>query len=76
MDARRYAYLGDAVTQAVRDILPVAGSLDAGALAVELEKRVSWYWGPDHGMGRAELLATAHDVKSTATRPPRREVRH
>lgn len=52
----------DAVRLAVKDVAPAARLLDPDQVSGELEKRISDYWGPDHGISQAELHATARDV--------------
>ncbi len=63
-----YHQLCDALAQAVRDIRPVAAALDTEALAVELDRRISAYWGPGHGISWTELANTARDVQASVRR--------
>ena len=58
--------MAGALVFAVRDVLPAAGRLDAKAIAVELDKGLRAYWGPDHGITTSEMLATARDIKTSA----------
>lgn len=58
--------LCDAVARAVRETAPASGLLDQERVADDLEKRISAYWGPDHGISRTELLATARDAMTAS----------
>ncbi|MHA7279628.1 hypothetical protein ACX80H_07730 [Arthrobacter sp. MDT2-2] len=58
--------MAGALVFAVRDVLPAAGRLDAKAIAVELDRGLRAYWGPDHGITTSEMLATARDIKTSA----------
>ncbi|BBE23484.1 hypothetical protein MN0502_23670 [Arthrobacter sp. MN05-02] len=60
--------MAGALVYAVRDVLPAAGTLDAKAIALELDKGLRTYWGPDHGITTSEMLATARDIKTSTER--------
>lgn len=59
--------LATALVFAVRDVLPTAGVMDPKTIAVELDKGLRTYWGPDHGITTTEILATARDIKTSTT---------
>ncbi|WAP50685.1 hypothetical protein OL239_11685 [Arthrobacter sp. ATA002] len=58
--------LFEAVVRAVREVAPAAAALDQEHTADELEQRIRTYWGPEHGIGRTEMLATARDTVNAA----------
>ncbi len=66
MSEQKYHHLCEALTQAVRDIRPVAAALDTETLAAELDRRIRLYWGRGHGISSAELRTTARDVQTSA----------
>lgn len=63
--------LAGALTRAVRDIRPSAGRMTVEAIAVELDKGLCTYWGPDHGITSTEMRATARDIKTSTGSEPR-----
>ncbi len=69
MSGDLYTSLCGALTQAVRDLRPLAAGMDTQALAAELEHRISTYRGPGHGLSWTELTATARDVQTSIHQP-------
>ncbi|MDF9277402.1 hypothetical protein P4U43_06295 [Arthrobacter sp. EH-1B-1] len=63
--------LCEALTRAARDVAPTAGSVSRETLAAALQERLIHYWGAGHGIGSAELLNIAADIKG-----PSKKERH
>ncbi|WP_394250715.1 hypothetical protein [Arthrobacter pityocampae] len=58
--------VADALVLAVRDIRARIAGMDNAAVALELDRLLTHYWGPEHGITAHEMLATARDIKRDA----------
>ncbi|WAP50695.1 hypothetical protein OL239_11735 [Arthrobacter sp. ATA002] len=62
---RRCNTLVAAVKQAAQDMSGKKTLIDVEHVARQLEERIQYYWGADHGIGTDELRATARDIISS-----------